>query len=117
MPVAVSAVKANNLSGSEMTAIRDTSWIKRSYPDLAYAPLSPAQMLDLYLPLCVGDDPGRSVVAGILEYFGEVLLHDRDARGALENLRSDVLPLFADGEQEMLCANALMAELLRALRG
>src|SRR5258708_39265864 len=33
-----------------MTAMRDTSWIKHSYPDLAYAPLSSAQMLDLYLP-------------------------------------------------------------------
>ena len=33
-----------------MTALRDTSWIKRSYADLAYAPLSPAQALDLYLP-------------------------------------------------------------------
>ena len=30
--------------------MRDTSWIKRSYPDLAYAPLSSAQVLDLYLP-------------------------------------------------------------------
>jgi len=33
-----------------MTAIRDTSWIKRSYADLAYASLSAAQALDLYLP-------------------------------------------------------------------
>jgi len=33
-----------------MTAMRDTSWIRRSYPDLAYAPLSSAQVLDLYLP-------------------------------------------------------------------
>ena len=33
-----------------MTALRDTSWIQRSYADLAYAPLSPAQALDLYLP-------------------------------------------------------------------
>jgi hypothetical protein len=31
-----------------MTARRDTSWIKRSYPDLANAPLSSAQVLDLY---------------------------------------------------------------------
>ena len=38
-----------------MTAIRDTSWIKRSYADLAYAPLSSAQVLDLYLP---NDTPG-----------------------------------------------------------
>ena len=38
-----------------MTALRDTSWIKRSYPDLAYAPLSSAQALDLYLP---NDTPG-----------------------------------------------------------
>src|ERR1044071_5722455 len=38
-----------------MTAISDTSWIKRSYPDLAYAPLSSAQKLDLYLP---NDTPG-----------------------------------------------------------
>jgi hypothetical protein len=38
-----------------MTAMRDTSWIKRSYPDLAYAPLSSAQVLDLYLP---NDTPG-----------------------------------------------------------
>ena len=38
-----------------MTALRDTSWIKRSYADLAYAPLSPAQALDLYLP---NDTPG-----------------------------------------------------------
>lgn len=38
-----------------MTALRDTSWIKRSYPDLAYAPLSSAQALDLYLP---NDVPG-----------------------------------------------------------
>ncbi len=30
--------------------MRDTSWIKRSYPDLAYASLSSAQVLDLYLP-------------------------------------------------------------------
>jgi len=33
-----------------MTSIRDTSWIKRCLPDLAYAPLSPSQALDLYLP-------------------------------------------------------------------
>jgi acetyl esterase/lipase len=33
-----------------MTAIRDTSWISQSYRDLSYAPVSPAQMLDLYLP-------------------------------------------------------------------
>src|SRR5580704_14294347 len=40
-----------SLSGErDMTAMRDTSWIKRSYPDLAYAPLSSAQVLDLYLP-------------------------------------------------------------------
>jgi acetyl esterase/lipase len=38
-----------------MTAIRDTSWIKQCYRDLAYAPLSPAQTLDLYLP---NDTPG-----------------------------------------------------------
>src|SRR5260370_28280092 len=38
-----------------MTAMRDTSWIKRSYQDLAYAPLSSAQVLDLYLP---NDTPG-----------------------------------------------------------
>ena len=36
-----------------MTAMRDTSWIKRSYPDLAYAPLSSAQVLDLYLPFLI----------------------------------------------------------------
>src|SRR5260370_30278717 len=35
--------------------MRDTSWIKRSYQDLAYAPLSSAQVLDLYLP---NDTPG-----------------------------------------------------------
>src|SRR5712691_7845656 len=35
--------------------MRDTSWIKHSYPDLAYAPLSSAQVLDLYLP---NDTPG-----------------------------------------------------------
>lgn len=33
-----------------MTALRDTSWIRRSYADLAYASLSPAQVLDLYMP-------------------------------------------------------------------
>jgi acetyl esterase/lipase len=38
-----------------MTALRDTSWIKRSYADLAYATLSSAQALDLYLP---NDMPG-----------------------------------------------------------
>ena len=38
-----------------MTAMRDTSWIKRSYPDLAYAAVSSAQALDLYLP---NDTPG-----------------------------------------------------------
>jgi acetyl esterase/lipase len=38
-----------------MTALRDTSWIKKSYPDLAYAPLSSTQALDLYLP---NDTPG-----------------------------------------------------------
>ena len=39
----------------DMTAMRDTSWIRRWYPDLAYAPLSAAQVLDLYLP---NDTPG-----------------------------------------------------------
>jgi acetyl esterase/lipase len=38
-----------------MTALRDTSWIKRSFADMAYAPLSSAQALDLYLP---NDAPG-----------------------------------------------------------
>jgi acetyl esterase/lipase len=33
-----------------MTALRDTSWIERSFTDVAYAPLSSAQALDLYLP-------------------------------------------------------------------
>ena len=33
-----------------MTALRDTSWVRRCYRDVAYAALSPAQALDLYLP-------------------------------------------------------------------
>ena len=33
-----------------MTAVRDTSWIKRSYPHLAQAPLSSARVLDPCLP-------------------------------------------------------------------
>jgi len=38
-----------------MTALRDTSWIRRWYPDVVYAPVSSAQLLDLYLP---NDGPG-----------------------------------------------------------
>jgi acetyl esterase/lipase len=33
-----------------MTALRNTSWIRRQVRDVAYAALSPAQRLDLYLP-------------------------------------------------------------------
>jgi acetyl esterase/lipase len=33
-----------------MTALRDTAWIRQQFLDIAYAPLSPAQALDLYLP-------------------------------------------------------------------
>ncbi len=33
-----------------MTAMRETSWIKRSYPDPVYAPLSFVRVLALNLP-------------------------------------------------------------------
>ena len=58
-----------------MTAVRDTSWVKRSYPDLVYAPLSAAQVLDLYLP---NDTPGPYPCVVAIHGGGFVFGHKRE---------------------------------------
>jgi pimeloyl-ACP methyl ester carboxylesterase len=72
-----------------MTAMRDTSWIKRSYPDLAYAPLSSAQVLDLYLPFLIQHGSDDDLVP-----VEQSMLLARALRGVLPetDVRFDVIP-------------------------